>query len=133
MVNNQSGVGRDVVSADEAAAVHERFFALLEERGITITTASYCPHAPSQGCDCRKPSPGLIQRAAAELGVDSRRCVVVGDSATDVEAGRRAGCRTVLLALDSGAAPPQEDVDAVAVSWPEATAKILELAGISGE
>jgi histidinol phosphatase-like enzyme len=57
----------------------------------------YCPHAPDAGCDCRKPAPGMLERAAREHGVDLRASWMIGDILDDVEAGRRAGCRTILL------------------------------------
>jgi histidinol-phosphate phosphatase family protein len=57
----------------------------------------YCPHAPHAGCNCRKPAPGLLERAAREHGVSLEASWVVGDILDDIEAGRRAGCRTVLL------------------------------------
>jgi histidinol-phosphate phosphatase family protein len=56
-----------------------------------------CPHGPDDGCDCRKPAPGLILRAARELGVEPARCVVIGDIGADVEAARAAGARGILV------------------------------------
>jgi histidinol phosphatase-like enzyme len=57
----------------------------------------YCPHAPEDGCDCRKPAPGLVLRAADELSLDLARSYLVGDSACDIECGRAVGLRTVLV------------------------------------
>jgi HAD superfamily hydrolase (TIGR01662 family) len=57
----------------------------------------YCPHAPEDGCDCRKPAPGLVREAARWLGVAPERCVVIGDIGADVEAARAAGARAVLV------------------------------------
>jgi D-glycero-D-manno-heptose 1,7-bisphosphate phosphatase len=97
VVSNQSGIGRGLVTQEQADAVHRRFLALLAEQGIELTGAFYCPHAPDEGCECRKPAPGLICRAAAELSLDLGRSYMVGDKQTDVETGRRAGCEGLLL------------------------------------
>jgi D-glycero-D-manno-heptose 1,7-bisphosphate phosphatase len=115
LVSNQSGVGRGVVTAGEAAAVHERLVRVLADAGIRFDGAYYCPHAPNDACSCRKPSPELIQCAAAELDIDLRSSFMVGDRDSDLEAGRRAGCKTILLTHDgekSGLAP-----DHAASSW----------------
>jgi len=77
-------------------ALEER---LLDEAGVRLAGWLVCPHAPTLAapCGCRKPAPGLLQRAAREHGIDLARSWMVGDILDDVEAGRRAGCRTVLL------------------------------------
>jgi len=95
VVSNQSGIGRGLVTADEAAAVHKRFVAELRAHGVELDGAYYCPHSPEDACTCRKPLPGLIEQAARELGVDLADSFMVGDKESDVEAGRRAGCRTI--------------------------------------
>lgn len=95
VVSNQSGVGRGLVTADEASAVHERFVEALRASGVELDGAYYCPHAPDEGCSCRKPSPELLERAARELGLDLPESFMVGDRDSDLEAGRRAGCRTI--------------------------------------
>lgn len=95
VVSNQSGIGRGLVTADEADAVHERFVEALRASGVELDGAYYCPHAPDEGCSCRKPSPELLERAARELELDLPESFMVGDRDSDLEAGRRAGCRTI--------------------------------------
>jgi D-glycero-D-manno-heptose 1,7-bisphosphate phosphatase len=95
VVSNQSGVGRGLVTEAEAASVHERFVEALREGGVELDAAYYCPHAPDEGCSCRKPSPELLHRAAADLEIELTRSFMVGDRDSDLEAGRRAGCRTI--------------------------------------
>jgi len=95
VVSNQSGVGRGLVTADEAASVHHRFVEALRAHGVELDAAYYCPHAPDEGCTCRKPSPELLERAARELNLDLGESFMVGDKESDLEAGRRAGCRTI--------------------------------------
>ncbi len=93
VVSNQSGVARGLLSADDVEAVNARMEALLGPLG----PLEWCPHGPDEGCGCRKPAPGLVLRAAARLGLDPRRCAVVGDIGADVEAARAAGARGVLV------------------------------------
>lgn len=93
VVSNQSGIGRGLVSAHAVAAVNRRVEELLGPVGPWIV----CPHAPSEGCDCRKPLPGLVYRAAETLGVRPDRCALVGDVGADVEAAAAAGVRGVLV------------------------------------
>jgi D-glycero-D-manno-heptose 1,7-bisphosphate phosphatase len=104
VVSNQSGVARGLFPESALAAVERRLRELLAGHGAALGGFYYCPHYPggsvtayAVGCECRKPRPGLIVRAATELGIDAGRSWMVGDILDDVEAGRRAGCRTVLL------------------------------------
>ena len=120
VASNQSGIGRGIVSEDEASAVHERFTALLGDQGITLDGAKYCPHGPEEGCECRKPEPGLLLSAAGEIGLDLESSFMIGDKHSDVEAGRRAGCRTVLLGppgADAGGADHVAPDLAAATDW----------------
>ena len=104
IVTNQSGVARGYVSPAEVEAVGEHLCALFAEVGVPLTGFYYCPHLPEGSvadyavpCRCRKPLPGLIMQAARDHGLDCVRSWMVGDILGDVEAGRRAGCRTVLV------------------------------------
>jgi HAD superfamily hydrolase (TIGR01662 family) len=93
VVSNQSGVGRGLLTLAQVEAVNARVDALLGPLG----PVEWCPHAPGDGCECRKPAPGLVLRAAARLGVDPGRCAVVGDIGADVEAASAAGARGILV------------------------------------
>jgi histidinol-phosphate phosphatase family protein len=92
VVSNQSGIA---LRKFEEAAIREVERRLREL--VPMDGFYYCPHAPHAGCNCRKPAPGLLERAAREHGVSLEASWVVGDILDDIEAGRRAGCRTVLL------------------------------------
>jgi histidinol-phosphate phosphatase family protein len=106
IVSNQSGIGRGMIAADEATAVHDRMVAWFAAAGVAFAGFYYCPHAPGAGCECRKPSPGLILDAALELDIDLAQSVMVGDRATDIEAGRAAGCAHLIrLGPDVDAVP----------------------------
>jgi D-glycero-D-manno-heptose 1,7-bisphosphate phosphatase len=104
VISNQSGIARGRFAEEALEAVRERLRQLLGDLGVPLAGFYYCPHHPEGhvprfaiACSCRKPEPGLIFSAAREHGVDLNRSWFVGDILDDVEAGRRAGCRTVLL------------------------------------
>lgn len=99
VVSNQSGVGRGLIPAETLPRIHERLDLLLRPWGIKIDHYELCIHHPDDGCDCRKPSPKLIQDAAQALNVDVSRSWMVGDKLSDVGAGNAAGCRGSVLVL----------------------------------
>lgn len=146
VVSNQSGIGRGIVTSEEARAVHERFLELLRQEGVRPDAVKYCPHAPDELCRCRKPAPGMLLDAATELDLDLAVSVMVGDKAADVEAGRRAGCARAILLRIPGAHAATADgapggsggtraedaaqADVVARSWEDALSFLLrETAG----
>jgi histidinol-phosphate phosphatase family protein len=101
VITNQPGVARGRVREDEVRRLRAH---LLGDADLGLADLYYCPHDPAGSvpayavpCACRKPAPGLILRACAEHGLDPRRSWFIGDILDDVEAGRRAGCRTILL------------------------------------
>jgi histidinol-phosphate phosphatase family protein len=104
VVSNQSGIARGLFREFELPPVERRIRVLLAQWHVPLAGFFYCPHHPQgevtryrQACECRKPAPGLLYRAADELGLDLTRSWMVGDILDDVEAGHRAGCRSVLL------------------------------------
>jgi D-glycero-D-manno-heptose 1,7-bisphosphate phosphatase len=97
VASNQSGVGRGLFGQAGLDAVHQRMLALLSADDVQLDGAYYCTHAPADGCDCRKPKPGMLQRAARELSIDLQASLMVGDKASDVEAGVAAGARGLLF------------------------------------
>ncbi|HZO92016.1 MAG TPA: D-glycero-beta-D-manno-heptose 1,7-bisphosphate 7-phosphatase [Chthonomonadaceae bacterium] len=97
VITNQAGVGRGYLSLEELEAVHARLRAEIETAGGRLTAIYACPHCPEEGCDCRKPRPGLLRQAAADLGLDLCASYMVGDSPRDIAAGHAVGCRTILV------------------------------------
>ena len=93
VVSNQPGAALGHFPEGELEKVEARLRELLPP----LNGFYYCPHAPQAGCDCRKPAPGMLERAAREQGLELQASWMVGDILDDVEAGRRAGCRTILL------------------------------------
>jgi len=110
VITNQSGIGRGLLSCADVRAVHARIEAELG----SFDTWQVCPHAPDAGCDCRKPAPALVLRAARDLGVPVGECAVVGDIGSDVQAARAAGAQPVLV--PTGATLPGEVADAPVVA-----------------
>jgi len=104
VVSNQPGVAHGYFPESALAAVEDRLRELLTAIGVPLAGFSYCPHHPdgkvaalARACACRKPAPGMIVRAAEVQGIDLARSWLVGDILDDIQAGRSAGCRTVLL------------------------------------
>ena len=91
VVTNQSGIGRGFYGWEAFAAVQERVIALVDAAGGRIDAVYACPALPGSGAANRKPNPGMLHAAAADLGIDLGASWIVGDSASDLEAGRRAG------------------------------------------
>ena len=121
VVSNQSGVGRGLVTREQVDAVNRRVEQLLGP----FDCWAVCPHAPEDGCDCRKPRGGLVRRAAEELGADPARCVLVGDIGADVEAAHAAGARAVLVPTPLTRREEVERAPEVAPSLAEAVALVL--------
>ena len=135
VVTNQAGIARGIFKESFVAAAHRHISDRLAAAGARVDAFYYCPHHPEavvedfrQVCDCRKPQPGMLTRAAADLDLALDRSFVVGDRWHDLEAGQRVGARTLLVRTGYGrteeAAPkahvqPSAIVDNVidAVSW----------------
>ncbi len=103
VVTNQAAVGRGVLSLATLGEIHARLRLLLAEDGARVDGIFFCPHAPEEGCRCRKPATGLLEEAARALDGDLSRSLLVGDKASDIGAGRAAGCRTFLVRTGYGA------------------------------
>jgi len=116
--SNQSGVGRGLLTMPALKGIHAKLHALLRERGVSLDVLDYCPHHPDEGCDCRKPRPGMLIRTMQALGVDPEETLFVGDAIRDVEAALAAGCRPVLVRSAGGAAVEAE-ARQLGVDWIE--------------
>ena len=108
VVTNQSGVARGYFTEETLAQIHEKMRDELAQHGAWVDAIYYCPHHPDEGCDCRKPKPGLIHRAAKEHNIELSQSFFIGDQLQDVEAGRSASCRTVLISSPVPFQMPQD-------------------------
>jgi len=125
VITNQSGIARGLLTEETVHDVHRHLSSLLEGGGAHVDAYYYCPHHPdgsvatyTRRCDCRKPGRGMIDRAAADLGIEPARSFVVGDKWLDVGAARAVGGRGILVRTGYGAAEerePQPDLSADAV------------------
>lgn len=102
-ISNQSGVAKGKMDMATLESIEKRVHDLLQQSGVRIDHVYRCLHHPrgivpelTKECDCRKPKPGLLLQAARELGIDLSRSVFLGDNASDVEAGKNAGCKTII-------------------------------------
>jgi len=102
VITNQSGIARGYLTEQTLSRIHARLDELLLWEGALLDAYYHCPHLPDQGCACRKPRPGLVERAAAELAFDPAECVVIGDKACDLELGRAIGAATMLVRTGYG-------------------------------
>jgi histidinol-phosphate phosphatase family protein len=102
IITNQSVIGRGLVTEGDLSAIHNRMVKAVQKSGGRITKIYYCPHHPDDHCRCRKPRIGMLKKAARELNLDLKECVFVGDNLKDIQAGNRAGCRTVLVQSGQG-------------------------------
>ncbi len=118
IVTNQSGVARGLFSEDELEEFNRKLILLAQEHDARIDEVYYCPHHPegkvpiyTVDCRCRKPKPGMLLRAAEALDIDLRASFAIGNMPRDVEAGRRAGCRTIFIQTE---AAPESQASAIA-------------------
>jgi phosphoheptose isomerase len=102
VVTNQSAIGRGFFDEARLEEIHHRLRELLAEEGVVLDGIYHCPHAPNDGCRCRKPGTELLERAAAEHGFDPSHAFVVGDKPCDIELGRAVGARTLLVRTGYG-------------------------------
>ncbi|HXK03272.1 MAG TPA: HAD family hydrolase [Verrucomicrobiae bacterium] len=126
VISNQSGIGRGIITGEQYRAVQAEF---LRQIGPGLVDDSYyCPDAPGTPSSCRKPEPGMVLRAAAEHGIDLAASFFVGDREADVECGRRAGTRTILVRTGYGSGETCT-ADWVCADAVEAIEVILALVG----
>jgi histidinol-phosphate phosphatase family protein len=137
VVTNQAGIARGFFDESFVQETHRRVAARLAAGGAHVDAYYYCPHHPAgrvaayaQACDCRKPGPGMINRAARDLGVDPARSFVIGDTWLDVGLARAVGARGILVRTGAGAAwearPPADlAADAVVDNLASAVAWIM--------
>ena len=97
VITNQSAIPRMLISPQELENIHSKMKAAVKSQGGKISDIFFCPHMPGDGCDCRKPSPGLILQAQKKYDIDLSTAAMIGDSARDIECAHRAGCGRAIL------------------------------------
>ncbi len=109
VVTNQAGIARGYFPEHRLVEIHQRLVSLLAEKNANLDGVYYCPHHPTAGlggyrivCECRKPMPGMLKRAAQDLNIDLTRSLMIGDRDSDLQAGANAGCQTALVKTGYG-------------------------------
>ncbi len=127
VISNQSGVARGLIPPGRLEEMNARLMQMVEQAGARLEGIYCCPHAPEDHCSCRKPEPGLILQAAAELGFDPRDAVVIGDKDSDIEAGKRVGAATVLITTEKALSAQELSADAAAADLIGAAGAVFTL------
>jgi D-glycero-D-manno-heptose 1,7-bisphosphate phosphatase len=125
IVTNQRGIATGKIHLSKVNEIHTRISEIVAKSGGYITAIYYCPHDTSERCACRKPSPGMLLQAAAEHEVRLSDCWMVGDSLTDIAAGKGVGCKTALITQSEGFRQWAEQPDIWADSLGSAAELIL--------
>jgi 1-acyl-sn-glycerol-3-phosphate acyltransferase len=107
VASNQSGVGRGLFSLDMLGKINAHMNTAVEKAGGKIDAVFVCPHKPEDGCDCRKPKPGLFSQIAARYGLSLKDVPAIGDAARDIDAARAVGARPILVKTGRGATQPK--------------------------
>jgi rfaE bifunctional protein nucleotidyltransferase chain/domain len=110
IVTNQAGIGLGYFSKEDFYRVNSKMLRELSSAGISVSRICFCPHGKEEGCECRKPGIALITRACSDLNLDMSRSYFIGDQTSDIEAGRRAGLKTILMRTGFGGSDKQFDV-----------------------
>jgi len=120
LVSNQSGIGRGIFTAGQLVAVHHRMVTMLQEGGVQLDGAYYCPHAPEEECGCRKPQGGMLIQAMQYYRTNVDASIMLGDRSGDIQAGHAAGIRAALITANGKT--PQEDNYGADMVFPSLTA-----------
>lgn len=114
IITNQSGIARGYFSEETLEKIHEKMKSELSKEGAMIDAIYFCPHHPDEKCNCRKPKPGMLEKAIKDFNIDIEKSFIIGDRMLDVEAGHKIGCKTVLV-------PERKDL-----VWQERKESIIE-------
>ncbi len=112
IVTNQAGIGRGLMDINDLELIHQKMIEELKKNGVDIRGIYYCSHEMNENCQCRKPKPGLLLRAAKEHNLDLTRAVFVGDDNRDLAAGNQVGCKVILI-------KPGKNLLDIVISLPE--------------
>lgn len=102
VATNQSGIGRGLFSLTELNAMHRLLNELVTAQGGVIEMIAFCPHAPTEQCNCRKPNPGLLERIAHQMQINLTGVPLIGDSVSDIQVARRVGAAPCLVLTGKG-------------------------------
>jgi D-glycero-D-manno-heptose 1,7-bisphosphate phosphatase len=118
VATNQSGIGRGMIDMASVNAVHAHMYKCLMAVGGRIDAVFFCPHTPEDGCDCRKPKPGLMHDIALRYGIDLKQVPMVADTLRDLQAAAAAGCEPHLVLSGRAAGLGPDEVQRIADQVP---------------
>jgi D-glycero-D-manno-heptose 1,7-bisphosphate phosphatase len=127
VITNQRCVAKQQITEAALQEMHRRMSETLTQQGAAIDAVYYCPHDLEPACECRKPEPGMILQASREWSIDLKASWMIGDSPSDIEAGRRAGCKTIFLNATNARALAASHADLGTPTLLEAVRTILSL------
>jgi D-glycero-D-manno-heptose 1,7-bisphosphate phosphatase len=133
VVTNQAEVGRGTLAPADLDRINERLTTLLADQGATVDAIEVCPHRPEDGCDCRKPKPGMALRAAERFGFAPEASVVIGDHLADLGMGRAIGATTILVRTGHGAGAEPEAGDLADHVADDLAGAVAIIAGLVGK
>ncbi|MEJ2456332.1 MAG: D-glycero-beta-D-manno-heptose 1,7-bisphosphate 7-phosphatase [Candidatus Thiodiazotropha sp.] len=114
VATNQSGIARGLFSIETLHAIHQKMLNEIQHRGGTIDAILFCPHGPDDGCDCRKPKPGLYLEIARRVGQSLKEVPVIGDSFRDLQAAEAVEARPILVRTGKGERTIRQHADEIA-------------------
>ena len=97
IITNQAGIYRKMMSLNDLETINNNMINELNKKGAKIIKIYFCPHGWDEGCDCRKPNPGMLINAADEFNLDLRKCILIGDDVRDIQAGEAVGCKSYYI------------------------------------
>ncbi|MFH1752752.1 MAG: HAD family hydrolase [Candidatus Omnitrophota bacterium] len=108
IISNQAGVNKGYFTPGELNKINDNMLKSIASAGGKVHSVHYCPHRSDESCGCRKPDTGLFKKAVKDLDIDFKRTFFIGDGATDIEAGNKIGCKTIMVLSGKS---KEEDVD----------------------
>ncbi len=111
IVTAQAGIGLGYFAKEDFYKVNRKMLEGFSKAGVTISKIYFCPHSKSEACSCRKPGIALIERAGLDLNLDIKKSFLIGDKTSDIEAGKRAGSKTILVRTGFGGNDGEFDVE----------------------
>jgi D-glycero-D-manno-heptose 1,7-bisphosphate phosphatase len=100
VITNQSAINRGLMTIKALDEIHNHLQKILKDNNTSIDDFYFCPHRPDENCQCRKPNPEMLVKAAQEYNIDMNESFMIGDSLTDIQAAQKAGCEGILLNHD---------------------------------
>ena len=97
IVTNQSAINRQIITEETLKEIHSKMIDVFNKFDIKIDAILHCPHTPEENCNCRKPKTGLLEKAISKFDLNPEKCVLIGDSISDIQAGNAIGSKTYLL------------------------------------